>query len=72
MLGLKVIYLDAGSGAMNPVPADMIGRVKKEISIPLIVGGGITDPLKAEEALKAGADVIVIGNAIEKNPGLIA
>jgi putative glycerol-1-phosphate prenyltransferase len=72
MLGLKVIYLDAGSGAMNPVPADMICRVKKEISIPLIVGGGITDPGKAEDALKAGADVIVIGNAIEKNPGLIA
>jgi len=72
MLGLKVIYLDAGSGALNPVPADMISQVKKEINIPLIVGGGITGPGKAKEALNAGADVIVIGNAIEKNPDLIA
>jgi putative glycerol-1-phosphate prenyltransferase len=71
MLGLKVIYLDAGSGAINPVPARMISQVKKEISIPLIVGGGITDPGKAKEALDAGADVIVIGNAIEKDPDLI-
>lgn len=72
MLGLKVIYLDAGSGALNPVPDVMIREVKKAIGIPLIVGGGITDPLKAKQALDAGADVIVIGNAIERNPDLIA
>jgi putative glycerol-1-phosphate prenyltransferase len=72
MLGLKVIYLDAGSGALNPVPAGMIREVKKATGIPLIVGGGITDPSKAKQALDAGADVIVIGNAIEKNPDLIA
>jgi putative glycerol-1-phosphate prenyltransferase len=71
MLGLKLIYMDAGSGAQNPVPAGMIQQVKKEISVPLIVGGGISDPEKARKALKAGADVIVIGNAIEKNPRLI-
>jgi phosphoglycerol geranylgeranyltransferase len=70
-LGLKVIYLDAGSGAMNPVPAELIKRVKQETRLPLIVGGGISDPGKAATALKAGADVIVVGNAIEKNPDLI-
>jgi len=72
MLGLKVTYMDAGSGALNPVPAEMIRQVKKETSLPLIVGGGISSPEKARKALDAGADVIVIGNAIEKNPGLIA
>ena len=72
MLGLKLIYMDAGSGGRNPVPPDMITQVKQEISLPLIVGGGISDPGKAKAALKAGADVIVIGNAIEKNPSLIA
>ncbi|MCX6287062.1 MAG: geranylgeranylglyceryl/heptaprenylglyceryl phosphate synthase [Bacteroidetes bacterium] len=71
MLGLKLIYMDAGSGAQNPVPAEMIKRVKMETTLPLIVGGGISDPVKAKAALKAGADVIVIGNAIEKNQGLI-
>ena len=71
MLGLKIIYMDAGSGAQTPVPSEMIKRVKHETSIPLIIGGGISDPVKAKAALKAGADVIVIGNAIEKNPGLI-
>ncbi len=71
MLGLKLVYMDAGSGAINPVPGEMIRRVKENISIPLIVGGGISDTVKAKTALKAGADVIVIGNAIEKNPKLI-
>jgi len=71
MLGLKIIYMDAGSGALNPVPAEMISRVKSETSLPLIIGGGISDKSKAKAALNAGADVIVIGNAVEKNPGLI-
>jgi putative glycerol-1-phosphate prenyltransferase len=71
MLGLRLIYLDAGSGALNPVPETVIGRVRDEIGVPLIVGGGITDAVKAKKALDAGADLIVIGNAIEKNPKLI-
>jgi len=71
MLGLKLIYLDAGSGAQNPVPAEMIRQVKKETTLPLIVGGGISDTEKAKKTFKAGADVIVIGNAVEKNPKLI-
>ena len=72
MLGLKLIYMDAGSGAINPVSAEMIRKVKEETSLPLIVGGGISDIRKAKNALEAGADLIVIGNAIEKNPALIA
>ncbi len=71
MLGMKLIYLDAGSGAERPVPADMIDAVKKAIGIPLIVGGGITNPEAASRAFEAGADLIVVGNGIEKNPGLI-
>ncbi|MCX6280959.1 MAG: geranylgeranylglyceryl/heptaprenylglyceryl phosphate synthase [Bacteroidetes bacterium] len=71
MLGLKIIYMDAGSGALNPVPADVIKQVKQNTSLPLIIGGGISSPEKARSALNAGADVIVIGNAIEKDPELI-
>ena len=66
MLGLKVIYMDAGSGAINPISNKMIYKVKNTISIPLIVGGGIRTPEKAAEMARAGADVIVVGNALEK------
>jgi phosphoglycerol geranylgeranyltransferase len=71
MLGLKLIYMDAGSGAQRPIPADMIEQVSKHIQIPLVVGGGITTAAKAIENCKAGADIIVIGNAVEKDPKLI-
>lgn len=66
MLGLKVIYMDAGSGAINPISNEMIYKVKNTISIPLIVGGGIRTPEKAAEMARAGADIIVVGNALEK------
>jgi putative glycerol-1-phosphate prenyltransferase len=72
MLGQKLIYLDGGSGAMYPVSPKMIQKVSKNISLPLIVGGGINSPEKATEALEAGADIIVIGNAFEKNPALLS
>jgi putative glycerol-1-phosphate prenyltransferase len=72
MLGLKMIYMDAGSGAKIPVPTSMIEVVSGGISIPLIVGGGIKTPEKALENVRAGADLIVVGNAIEKDPGLIS
>lgn len=72
MLGLKMIYMDAGSGAKIPVPTSMIEAVSGGISIPLIVGGGIKTPEKALENVLAGADLIVVGNAIEKDPGLIS
>lgn len=71
MLGMKVIYMDAGSGARIPITESMIENVAKNIEIPLIIGGGIKDPEKAYLNCKAGADVIVVGNAIEKDPGLI-
>jgi phosphoglycerol geranylgeranyltransferase len=71
MLGMKLIYMDAGSGARRAIHEDMIASVAKHISIPLIVGGGITDPEKAYINCKAGADIIVVGNAIEKDMGVL-
>lgn len=71
MLGMKLIYMDAGSGAQKPIPAAMIQAVAAQITVPLLVGGGITTPAKAAENCKAGANLIVVGNAIEKDPGLI-
>lgn len=71
MLGMKVIYMDAGSGAKRPIHESMIEKVSRTIEAPLIVGGGITEPEKAYLNCKAGADVIVIGNAIEKDASLI-
>lgn len=71
MLGLKMIYMDAGSGAKNPIRTSMIETVCSGINIPLIVGGGITTPEKAAANVQAGADAIVVGNAIEKDPSLI-
>ena len=71
MLGMKVVYMDAGSGAKRPISESMIQAVAQQIEAPLIIGGGITDPEKAYRNCKAGADVIVIGNAIEKNATLI-
>ncbi|MGL1465729.1 geranylgeranylglyceryl/heptaprenylglyceryl phosphate synthase, partial [Vibrio parahaemolyticus] len=71
MLGMKLIYMDAGSGAKRPITEHMIERVAHSIDIPLIVGGGITEAEKAYLNCKAGADVIVVGNAIEKDLSLI-
>jgi len=71
LLGLKCMYMDAGSGAKNPVPESMIDMVSSAVNVPLIVGGGIRTPEKAMANVKAGADVIVVGNAIEEDPELI-
>lgn len=71
MLGHKLIYMDAGSGAKIPISTDMISGVSGAIDIPLIIGGGIKDPQKAFDNVKAGADIIVVGDAIEKDPSLI-
>ncbi len=71
MLGMKLIYMDAGSGARRAITETMIEKVSGCIDVPLIVGGGITNPEKAYLNCKAGADVIVVGNAIEKDPSLI-
>lgn len=71
MLGMKLIYMDAGSGAKRAITESMIQKVASCIEVPLIIGGGIIEPEKAYLNCKAGADVIVVGNAIEKDPSLI-
>lgn len=71
MLGMKLLYLDGGSGAMYPVSKKMVSMVRKSTDVPLIVGGGINTVQKAVDALTAGADLIVIGNGIEKDPNLL-
>jgi putative glycerol-1-phosphate prenyltransferase len=71
MLGLKLIFMDAGSGAINPVSEAVVSAVKKSIDIPLIIGGGVRSAEKAKALFDAGADLIVVGNAIEGNKELI-
>lgn len=66
-LGNKLVYLEAGSGAQLAVPLDMINVVSNEISIPLIVGGGIRSQHAIQSAFKSGADMVVIGNAFEND-----
>lgn len=70
-LGFKAIYLEAGSGATDNVPVQIVNTVKKAVHIPVIVGGGIDSALKATRLINAGADMIVVGNALEKNMNLI-
>ena len=71
MLGFKLIYLDTGSGAMKTVSESMVTQVSSNISLPLIVGGGINTASKAAALCKSGADIIVVGSACEKDPSLI-
>jgi putative glycerol-1-phosphate prenyltransferase len=71
MLGLSMIYLEGGSGAASPVPANLIRAVRDNISIPLAVGGGIRNKDQVEEIFNAGADLIILGNGCEKNPELL-
>jgi len=65
-MGYRMIYMDSGSGAENSISESMIKCVKKEINIPLVVGGGIRDPQIAHQKALAGADFIVTGNILEK------
>ncbi len=67
LLGMKLIYMDAGSGARNPVSREMIKAVKSNIDIPLIIGGGLRTKEDIESACNAGADVIVLGNILEND-----
>lgn len=69
--GKHIIYMDAGSGARFPISEEMIHKVSTHIQIPLFVGGGITTPEKVYANCKAGANIIVVGNAIERDPMLI-
>ena len=71
MLGLQMIYLEAGSGATNTVPVSLVRAVRENISIPLAVGGGIKNSNQVEEIFNAGADLIILGNGCENNPSLL-
>lgn len=68
LMGKKLIYLEAGSGAKMPIPSEIIAAVRENVSIPIIVGGGIRKPQQMNAAYKAGADIVVIGNHFESNP----
>lgn len=70
-LGMELIYLEAGSGALNEVPGDVVKKVADEISIGLIVGGGIRTPEDANSIVNSGASFVVIGSAIEKSAELM-
>ena len=71
-LGLRLMYLDGGSGAQNPVSAPMIRAVRQMVSTPIIVGGGLNTSEKLHAALAAGADVVVVGNRLEEAPEFLA
>jgi phosphoglycerol geranylgeranyltransferase len=71
-LGLQFFYLEAGSGAAHPVSASVIEAISFHLPCPLLVGGGIDSLAKVKAAWKAGADVVVLGNSIKKNPDLLA
>ncbi len=71
LLGMKCIYLESGSGAVQPARTEMIEKVKKTINIPLIVGGGIRTAIDIRKAIDAGADMVVVGTALEEEPDQI-
>ncbi|MBS1595934.1 MAG: geranylgeranylglyceryl/heptaprenylglyceryl phosphate synthase [Bacteroidetes bacterium] len=71
LLGLRAIYLEAGSGARQSIPTEMLTAVRKAISIPIITGGGIRTPEQAEALAQAGSNLIVVGNVLEKQPELL-
>ncbi len=72
MLGLSMIYLEAGSGADSTVPLPLIRAVRENISVPLAVGGGIRSSREITDVYSSGADLIVLGNGCEKDPDLLA
>ena len=71
MLGLSMIYLEAGSGASSPVPVEIIRAVRENVSIPVAVGGGLRNKEDIKNAFDAGANLIILGNGCEKNPELL-
>lgn len=72
MLGMKTIFMDGGSGALNSVSENMVRRVAEHVDVPIIVGGGLKTPEMAKARFDAGATVVVVGNAIEQNGALLA
>jgi len=71
MLGMKLIYIEAGSGALKPVPVAVIKAVRDNISLPIAIGGGLRSREEIEETFFAGADLIILGNGCEQNPQLL-
>jgi putative glycerol-1-phosphate prenyltransferase len=71
MLGLGMIYLEAGSGASAHVPTNVISSVRQNIRVPLVVGGGIRNEEEVENIFGSGADLIILGNGCEENPALL-
>lgn len=71
-MGKRLVYLDAGSGAIDPVHSDVITAVKEAINIPLVIGGGVDSLKKLKAAYDAGADMVVMGNVFEKDPRFIS
>ena len=71
LLGMKIVYLECGSGARYPVKDEIIEEVKEFIEIPLVVGGGIKDKKEIQSKHRAGADIVVVGNALEKDPAIL-
>lgn len=71
MLGQAITYIDTGSGAIDSVPLNIISSVKNDVGLPLIIGGGIRTPEQAWQICNAGADIVVVGNAFEKDPELL-
>lgn len=68
MLGHRLIYMDAGSGARRPIPVEAIRAVRQHTEVPLVIGGGIRTPEAARQASQAGADLVVVGTAAERDP----
>lgn len=71
MLGLKMIYLEAGSGADHHIPCEIIKAVKENVSIPVVVGGGLRKESEIEQVFDAGADLVILGNGCEENAALL-
>lgn len=72
MLGHKLLYLESGSGAKESIPIDILRKVRENISIPLVIGGGIREPEQAKEIKESGADIIVLGSVIEESPEILS
>ena len=70
MMGMRLIYLEGGSGASKPVPVDMVSAVSSACEIPVMVGGGLRTPEEIRSRVAAGAKIIVVGNAIEQRADL--
>lgn len=72
MLGLKCLYMDSGSGARKSISTDMISAVRRSVDVPIIIGGGLRSIEAVTQSAQAGADIIVIGTAIEKDMGSLS